>query len=68
MEPEWISIIETAYEMAQELDIKAVFPMPDCKMGEYFYQERQRKGDGEDVYFATNPGDSFYFTHGKIKQ
>jgi len=68
MGPEWISIMETAYEMAKELEVKAVFPMPDCKMGEYFYQERKRKGDGGEVYFATNPGDSFYFTHGKIKQ
>ena len=68
MGPEWISIMETAYEMAQALDIKAVFPMPDCKMGEYFYQERQRKGDCENIFYAINPGDSFHYTHGEIKK
>ncbi|MFO7827231.1 MAG: ankyrin repeat domain-containing protein, partial [Bacteroidales bacterium] len=66
MGPEWISIMETAYEMAKELNVKAVFPMPDCKMGEHFYNERQRKGDGENVYFAKNPGDSFYYINGEI--
>jgi ankyrin repeat protein len=66
MGPEWVSIMETAYEMAKELNVKAVFPMPDCKMGEYFYQERQRKGDGENVYFANNPGDSFLYKNKQI--
>ncbi|MFO7827226.1 MAG: hypothetical protein R6V23_01285 [Bacteroidales bacterium] len=66
MGPEWISIMETAYEMSKELNVKAVFPMPDCKMGEYFYQERRRKGDGENVYFAKNPGDNFHYKNGEI--
>jgi ankyrin repeat protein len=68
MGPEWISIMEEAYEMSKELDIRASFPMPDSKMGELFREERLRKGDGEDVYFAKNPGDMFRYKNRKVQK
>ncbi len=68
MGPEWISIMEVEYEIAKELDAKAVFPVPGCKMGEYFYHERQRKGDGQDILYAINPGDVFHYKKGEIEK
>jgi ankyrin repeat protein len=68
MGPEWINVMESGYEMAKDLNVQAVFPMPSCKMGEYFYFERQRKGDGDNVYFAKNPGDVFIYKNGKVSE
>ncbi len=68
MGPEWINVMESAYEMAKELKVNAVFPMPSCKMGEYFYHERQRKGDGSSIYFAKNPGDVFVYKLGNVRE
>lgn len=64
MGPEWISVMEVEYEMAAELDVRAVFPVPGCKMGEYFALERKRKGDGDDIHYALNPGDVFHYRNG----
>lgn len=64
--PEWMSIMEEAYEMSKDLNINAVFPIPTCKMGEYFCNERKRKGDGENIYHAINPGDFFFYKENQI--
>ncbi len=68
MGPEWISVMEEEYKMAKELEVQAVFPVPSCKMGEYFYNERKRKGDGKNIYYATNPGEVFHYKAGKVSR
>ncbi len=68
MGPEWINVMESGYEMAKELQVNAIFPVPSCKMGEYFYHERQRKGNGSGIYFAKNPGDVFVYKLGNVRE
>lgn len=66
--PEWISVMNEGYEMAKELNINFVFPVPSCKMGEYFYKERRRKGDGKNIHYANNPGDMFFYKNEVIEK
>jgi hypothetical protein len=68
MGPEWISVMEEEYKMAKELSVQAIFPVPSCKMGEYFYNERKRKGDESKIWFATNPGDVFHYKEKNVSK